>query len=215
MNWLRPGLTLTRAECELEHTFQITGMFSWLLFIMTFYLWNFFSPFQLAYTTFLSYLSSLPPLVGLCLPLSGSSVHTVVAAVGPQLNRTAQAATGKRWIESKGEEAQTHTHHKAAECPAWPTPHPQMRSLVKEAEATGFHKLSAQPALHFPWASLPGSPWTIPGAGLKRGVMTEKATRGVKFGEKATEWNDRGSFISNSPPGPAPRTGRSWSWECF
>lgn len=67
-----------------------------------------------------------------------------------QLNGAAQTATGKHRIESGGEEAQTHPHHKAAECPVGPEPHPLMRRLVKEAEATDFTNSSAQTVLHFP-----------------------------------------------------------------
>lgn len=175
------------------------------------FIFGIFSPFQLASTTFLSYLSTLPPVVALRLPLDGSSLHTVVAAVGPQLNRTAQTATGKHWIESKGEEAQTNTHHKVAECPAWPKPHPPMRSLVQDSEATGFNKSSAQPILHFPWSNLPGSPW-LTRYWPKKGGDDRKSHQSRRVWEKAPESNDCGPFISNSPPGPAPWAGRSWAW---
>lgn len=114
------------------------------------------------------------PLVALHLPLSGPSLHTVVAAVGLRLKRTSQTATGKHWIESKGEEAQTDTHHKAAECPAWPKPHPLMRRLVEEEEATEFNISSAQLVLHFLWSSFLVSPWVWLGTGLRRWVMAEK-----------------------------------------
>lgn len=150
---------------------------------------EFFLHFQLAYTTLLSHLSALSsPRVALHLPLDGPSLHAAVAAVGLWLNRTAQTATGKQWIESKGEEAQTHTHHKAAECPAWPKPHPLMRSLVEEEEATAFNKSSAQPVLYFPWASLPGSPMSVPRSGLSRWVMTAKPPERQRLGEMP--WNE-------------------------
>lgn len=116
-----------------------------------------------------SYLSTLtlglPSTSSTPRPPDGSSLHAVVAAVRLRLNRTAQTATGKLWIESKWEEAQTDTHHKVAECPAWPKPHPLMGRLVEEWEATEFNKSSAQSIPPLPWSNFPRSTGVPSGMG--------------------------------------------------
>lgn len=127
-----------------------------------------FFHFQLVLPPPCSYLSILNPCPLSCLSwaLSGSRLHAVEAAVGLRLaTQAAQTVTGKPWIESKGEEAQTDTHHKAAECPAWPQPHPLKRTVVEEIEATAFMKSSEQPAcLHLPWSSLAHHIWARKGS---------------------------------------------------
>lgn len=190
----------------------MTGVLSWSLFVMTVYLWNFPPISSWLHSPFLPLNPS--PLVALRLPLDGPSLHAVVAAVGLRLDRTAQTATGKHWIESWKEEAQTDTHHKAAECPAWPRPHPLMRSLVEESEATGLNKSSAQPVLHSPEPAFLGHHKCLHVLALDGGWGQKSHQRGTGWG-KVPETSGWGPFFSNSSYGPVPQAGRSWIHKCF
>lgn len=127
-----------------------------------------------------------------------------------QLNGAAQTATGKHRIESGGEEAQTHPHHKAAECPVGPEPHPLMRRLVKEQRPQTLLTHQHSPFFTSPEPAFLGH-HESPRTGLRRGGDDGKSHQRGSVWEKAAEPSDCGPFISNSPPGPAPPAGRSWA----